>query len=103
MADEEASSYQERVIQGALEAVVAAGSIDGEEGGYVDVDVAINGLCDAIATLEAAAKISKSPSDRRKLAEHCRQRIIATGSGLMRMAEAGEPLGWDLEALAQPI
>lgn len=93
------STYQERVIQGALEAVVAAGAVDGEDGGVVDLVAAIDGLCDAIAALEASSGVSKSPSDRRKMADRCRQRIIATGSGLARMAEAGEPLGWSLEAL----
>ena len=99
MSDEEASTYQERVIHGALGAVVAAGSIDGEPGGYVDLDGAIDGLCDAIATLEAGAGVSKSPAERRKMADRCRQRIIATGSGLARMVAAGEPLGWSLDAM----
>ena len=99
MSEDEESSYQERVIHGALGAVVAAGSVDGEAGGYVDLDAAIDGLCDAIATLEAGAGVSKSPSDRRKTADRCRQRIIATGSGLARMAAAGEPLEWELTAI----
>lgn len=90
------TTYQEQVIQGALNAVVAAGSVDGESGGYVDFDAAVNRLCDAIATLEAAAGLGKSAMVRRKTADRCRQRIIATGSRLARMAEAGEPLGWTL-------
>ena len=61
MIDEEESTYQERVIQGALAAFVAAGSADGAEGGYVDFDAALDGLCDAIATLEAAVSLGKSP------------------------------------------
>ena len=95
-------TYHERVIDGVLAAVVAAGSLSAESGGYVDLEVAIDGLCDAIATLEAGAGVSKSPSDRRKTADRCRQRIIATGSGLARMAAAGEPLEWELTRITKP-
>lgn len=101
MNEVEASSYQERVIHGALGAVVAAGSVDGEIGGYVDLDAALDGLCDVIAMLQAGAGVSKSPAERRKSADRCRQRIIATGSGLARMVAAGEPLGWELTAIPQ--
>lgn len=99
MAEDEPSTYQEKVIHGALDAVVAAGSVDGEDGGYVDLDAALDGLCDAIAMLEAGAGMSKSPAERRKMADRCRQRIIATGSGLARMVAAGEPLGWELTVI----
>ena len=103
MTDDETSTYQEKVIHGALDAVVAAGSVDGEDGGYVDLDAALAGLCDAIAMLEAGAGVSKSPAERRKTADRCRQRIIATGSGLDRMVAAGEPLGWTLEAVSKAM
>ena len=100
VSDDEPSTYQERVIHSALGAVVDAGSIAGEPGGYVELDAAIDGLCDAIAALEAGAGVSKSPAERRRTADRCRQRIIATGSGLARMA-AGEPLRWQLTAIPQ--
>ena len=53
------------------------------------------------AAVEAGAGVSKSAAERRKTANRYRQRIIATGSGLARMAAAGEPLEWELTAIPQ--
>lgn len=93
------AAYRERVIQGVLAAVVQAGAVEGSGGGMIALDSAIESLCDAIASIEAASGVSATPSDRRKTADHCRQRIIRTGSGLAAMTAAGQPLPWTFEAI----
>jgi hypothetical protein len=92
------TEYRICVTQGALNAVIAAGAVKGSGGGMVNLEVAILGICDAIASLVTAAGVNTTAKDRRQTAELCRKRILGTSDTFARLAEAGQPISWTLES-----
>lgn len=91
-------NYREKIILGALDLVVTAGTTDSEaEGGIVDFPVAVEALLAAIATLAVQSGNYPNPRDGRLFAESC-------GKGLHHMMReiAAMNLASTMEPLAKP-
>jgi hypothetical protein len=95
----DATEYRIRITQTVLNAVIAVGVAEGSGGGMVNLEVALLGMCDAIASLVAAAGVNTTEKDRRQTAELCRKRILATSDTFARLAEAGKPISWTFESM----
>ena len=98
-APENPETYRARVMIGVLNAIVAAGAEDGGDVGLVELQTAVDGACDAIAMLVAAARVDPSARDRRETADLCRKRILVSSNQIAARVAAGEPLPWKLDAI----
>ncbi|HEX8413795.1 MAG TPA: hypothetical protein VF637_07900 [Sphingomicrobium sp.] len=99
---DETTAYRMRAMHGTITAVIQAGAIKGSPGGVVKLDVALEGICDAIAALESAAGVSQNSRERRQTADLCRGRTIKTNAALAKAAEDGKPLPWKFETIGEP-
>ena len=76
--------------------------MEGVEGGMVDPHIAIEAMCDAIATLTNVDGFMDSPKGRRELADRCRKDILLMSNRFAEMKRAGNPLPWPV-ATAQRV
>jgi hypothetical protein len=85
-------NYREKIIHGALDAVVAGGALPGEEGGMVDFPAAVDALLAAIATLAVQSGNYPNPRGARLFAESC-------GKGLHQMMReiATQDVAWTMD------
>ena len=79
-----------------LNAVVEAGSVDGADEAMVELQMAITGMCDAIAMIVAASGEDRNPKDRRDTADLCRKHVLVAANGIAAKVAAGEELPWTL-------
>jgi hypothetical protein len=93
------AAYRARVMLSVMNAVVAAGSIDGLEEGMVEMDAALDGICDAIVMLVAGSGLDKTPKDRRDTADRCRKRILTHSNEVARRVATGEHLPWTMNPI----
>ena len=99
---DETTAYRTKVMHGVMSAVVDAGAIEGSGGGLINLDIALEGICDAIAAIENASGVSTNARQRRETADICRTRIIRTGSALAKSEDEGQPLPWRFETIGKP-
>ena len=95
------ANYRARVMLGVLNATVVAGQIEGAESCVVDLPTALDGMCDAIVMLVAAAGVDKTPKERRDTADLCRKRILYSSNEAARRVAAGEELPWTMDAMGE--
>ncbi len=92
-------TYRAGVMVGVFNAIVAAGADEGGDVGLVELQTAVDGPCDAIATLMAAAGVDPNARDRRETADLCRKRILIASNQIAARVAAGEALPRMLDAL----
>jgi len=90
-------TYREKVVQGVLTAVVDAGAVPGVEGGYIELDSAVDALCAAIATLVMQSGEATTAKDRRETADYCQGEIAK----VMRSIADGAPISWKLDPVGR--
>ena len=90
-------TYREKVVQGVLAAVVDAGAVPGAEGGYIELDSAVDALCAAIATLVMQSGEATTAKDRRETADYCRGEIAK----VMRSIADGAPISWKIDPVGR--
>lgn len=90
-------TYREKVVQGVLTAVVDAGAVPGAEGGYIELDSAVDALCAVIATLVMQLGEATTAKDRRETADYCRGEIAK----VMRSIADGAPISWKLDPVGR--
>lgn len=100
-AADNAEAYRGRVMVNVLNAIVEAGKVDGSEQGMIELEVALDGVSDAIAMLVAAAGVDTSPKHRRDTADLCRKRILTSSNQIAARVAAGEELPWTLNAIGE--
>jgi hypothetical protein len=98
-ADPEA--YRARVMLNVLNAVVEAGSVEGADECLVEMQMALKGVCDAIAMLVAAGGVDRSPKDRRDTADLCRRHILTASNQIAARVEGGEQLPWTMNPMGE--
>lgn len=86
---------------GVLNAVVDAGGVDGSDECMVELQMAVAGMCDAIAMLIAASGRDRTPKDRRETADLCRKLVLTAGNGIAQKLAAGEELPWTLSPMGE--
>lgn len=67
----------------------------------VELQMAVTGMCDAIAMLLAASGEDRTPKDRRDTADLCRKHVLTSANGIARKLEAGEQMPWTMRARAK--
>lgn len=93
--------YRSRVLLSVLNAVVEAGRSEGSEECLMEMQMALNGVCDAIAMLVAVGAIDQMPKDRRDTADLCRRRILTTSNDIARRVGTGEELPGTMQPLGK--
>ncbi|MBB5717057.1 hypothetical protein [Sphingomonas aerophila] len=94
-------AYRARVMINVLNAVVKAGRAGGSEESMVELQMALTGMCDAIAMLVAASGEDHTPKDRRDTADLCRRHVLTASNGIAAKLAAGEELPWTLQSLGE--
>jgi hypothetical protein len=94
-------AYRGRVMINVLNAVVEAGKVSGWEESMIELQMALTGVCDAIAMLVAAAGEDHTPKDRRDTADLCRRHVLTASNGIAAKLAAGEELPWTLQSLGE--
>lgn len=94
-----AEIYRRDVMTAVIDAVIRAGGADREVAGVVKFPAALEGICDAIVMLVAAAGVDRSPKQRRDTADLCRRRILTSSGEVARRIAAGEELPWTMPAI----
>lgn len=84
-----------------VNAVVEAGGVEGSDECMVELQMAVAGMCDAIAMLVAASGHDRTPKDRRDTADLCRKLVLAAGNGIAAKVAAGEELPWKMQPLGE--
>jgi hypothetical protein len=100
-ADADPEAYRARVMLNVLNAVVAAGSINGSDEATVEVQMALKGVCEAIAMLVAGAGLDRTPKDRRDTADLCRRYILTASNEIARRVATGEQLPWTMSPMGE--
>lgn len=95
----DAQAYRVRVMINVLNAVVEAGRTDGTDECMVELQMAVTGMCDAIAMLVAASGQDRTPKDRRDTADLCRRHVLTAGNSIAAKLAAGEELPWTLRPM----
>ena len=101
MPDPDPQSYRSRVMINVLNAVVEAGSTEGADECMVELQMAVQGVCDAIAMLLAASGEDRTPKDRRDTADLCRRPVFTAANGIAAKLAAGEDLPWTIQPLGE--
>lgn len=94
-------TYRARVMLNVLNAVVQAGEAEGTDQAMVELQMAVMGMCDAIAMLVAASGQDRTPKDRRDTADLCRRYVLTAGNGIAQKLAAGEELPWTLTPMSE--
>ena len=94
-------AYRSRVMLNVLNAVVGAGGVEGSDECMVELQMAVMGMCDAIAMLVAASGQDRTPKDRRDTADLCRRYVLTAGNGIAAKLAAGEELPWKLQSMGE--
>ena len=100
-ADADPEAYRARVMLNVLNAVVAAGSINGSDEAMVEMQMALKGVCEAIAMLVAAGGEDQTAKDRRDTADLCRRHILTASNEIARRVAAGEQLPWTMNPMGE--
>jgi hypothetical protein len=95
------ASYRSRVMLNVLNAVVEAGSVDGSEECIVELQMAVAGMCEAIAMLLAASGQDRTPKDRRETADLCRRHVLTAANAIAARLAAGEELPWTMQPMGE--
>lgn len=97
----EPAGYRSRVMINVLNAVVTAGRVEGAEECMVELQMAVAGMCDALAMLVAASGQDRTLKDRRDTADLCRRLVLEAGNGIAAQIAAGAELPWSLTSIGE--
>jgi hypothetical protein len=84
-----------------LNAVVEAGGVEGSDECMVELQMAVTGMCDAIAMLVAASGQDRTPKDRRETADLCRRHVLTAANGIAAKLAAGEEMPWTMRPMGE--
>lgn len=101
MPEPDQQAYRARVMINVLNAVVEAGNTEGTEEAIVELQMAVTGMCDAIAMLLAASGEDRTPKDRRDTADLCRKLVLTAGNAIAAKLAAGEEMPWTMRPMGE--
>ena len=67
----------------------------------MELETAVQGMCDAIATLVAASGQDQTPKDRRVTADMCRKLVLVARDGIAAKLAAGEEMPWTMTPMGE--
>ena len=101
VADADPLAYRTRVMVGVLDAVVEAGRVEDSDESMFELQMAVTGMCDAIAMLLAASGEDRTPKDRRDTADLCRKHVLLAANGIAAKLAAGEEMPWTMRPIGE--